>query len=93
MVNFVNDEFKLIFFFCFVVVVPHLTDAIRDWVSRVAQTPVDKENRIPDVCIIELGGTIGDLESIPFLEAFRRFQIDAREDYFCNVLVTLIPQV
>lgn len=54
-------------------VVPHITDAIQEWVERVAQQPV-KGNVKPEVCIVELGGTIGDIEGMPFVEAFRQFQ-------------------
>jgi CTP synthase (UTP-ammonia lyase) len=53
--------------------VPHITDAIQEWVERVALQPV-KGNIKPEVCIIELGGTIGDIEGMPFVEAFRQFQ-------------------
>ncbi|KAF9113908.1 CTP synthase ura7 [Mortierella sp. AM989] len=55
-------------------VVPHITDAIQDWVQRVATIPVDDSGEEPDVCIIELGGTVGDIESAPFVEAMRQFQ-------------------
>lgn len=55
-------------------VVPHITDAIQEWVETVAQCPVDGEMAEPEVCIIELGGTIGDIEGMPFVEAFRQFQ-------------------
>ena len=40
-------------------VVPHITDAIQDWIERVAAIPVDGKEGSPDVCVIELGGTIG----------------------------------
>ena len=40
-------------------VVPHLTDAVQDWIERVARIPVDDTNEEPNVCIIELGGTVG----------------------------------
>lgn len=53
--------------------VPHITDAIQEWVERVAEQPV-KGNTKPQVCIVELGGTIGDIEGMPFVEAFRQFQ-------------------
>ncbi len=39
-------------------VVPHITDAIQDWIERVAHTAVDGRDGLPDVCIIELGGTV-----------------------------------
>lgn len=43
-------------------VVPHITDAIQKWVENVALLPVTDDHRQPEVCIIELGGTIGDIE-------------------------------
>lgn len=49
-------------------VVPHITDAIQDWIQRVAHVPVDGRPGVPDVCVIELGGTVGDIESMPFVE-------------------------
>lgn len=72
-------------------VVPHITDAIQDWVERVAQTPLDGIH-VPDVCIIELGGTIGDIEGMPFIEAFRQFQFRVKRRNFCSVHVSLVPQ-
>ena len=39
-------------------VVPHITDAIQDWIERVAVVPVDGRDGKPDVCVIELGGTV-----------------------------------
>lgn len=53
-------------------VVPHITDAIQDWIERVAKLPVDGKGSVPDVCVIELGGTVGDIESMPFVEALRQ---------------------
>jgi len=41
-------------------VVPHITDEIQDWIERVAMIPVDGKEGPPDVCVIELGGTIGE---------------------------------
>jgi CTP synthase len=45
-------------------IVPHVTDFIKDWIKRVSKIPVDGSNEEPNVCIIELGGTIGDIESV-----------------------------
>lgn len=73
-------------------VVPHITDAIQEWVERVAKVPVDGDNQTPDVCIIELGGTIGDIEGMPFVEAFRQFQFRVKKENFCCVHVSLVPQ-
>lgn len=50
--------------------VPHITDAIIEWIERVAQIPVDGTNLPPHVCVVELGGTIGDVESLPYTKAF-----------------------
>lgn len=77
-------------------VVPHITDAIQAWVSSVAEIPVDTQNRNneekPEVCIIELGGTIGDIEGMPFIEAFRQFQFRVGRENFCSIHVSLVPQ-
>ncbi|KAA6411579.1 MAG: CTP synthase [Lasallia pustulata] len=74
-------------------VVPHLTDAIQDWIERVARIPVDDTNEEPDVCIIELGGTVGDIESGPFVEAMRQLRRRAGKDNFLQIHVSLIPVV
>ncbi|CAJ0929395.1 unnamed protein product, partial [Mesorhabditis belari] len=70
--------------------IPHFTDAIIDWVERVARIPVDGTKDTPDVCIIELGGTIGDIEGMPFLAAFEKFQTPRFKDNIMNVHVGLI---
>ncbi|XP_044255236.1 CTP synthase isoform X2 [Tribolium madens] len=73
-------------------VVPHITDAIQEWVVRVAKIPVSESGKIPEVCIIELGGTIGDIESMAFVEAFRQFQFRVKRENFCVAHVSLVPQ-
>nr|CAG4645467.1 EOG090X04HX [Lynceus sp. MCZ IZ 141354] len=72
-------------------VVPHITDAIQEWVETVAKRPVTADKQEPDVCIIELGGTIGDIEGMPFVEAFRQFQFRVKRENFCCVHVSLVP--
>lgn len=57
--------------------VPHITDATQDWIQRVASVPVDDSREEPDVCIIELGGTVGDIESAPFIESMRQLRMRA----------------
>ena len=42
---------------------------------------------------LQLGGTVGDIESMPFIEAFRQFQFKVKRENFCNIHVSLIPQV
>lgn len=73
-------------------VVPHITDEIQNWVIDVAKTPVDNSNEQPEVCIIELGGTIGDIEGMPFVEAFRQFQFKVKKENFCIFHVSLVLQ-
>jgi CTP synthase len=74
-------------------VVPHLTNAIQDWIERVAKIPVDDSGLEPDVCIIELGGTVGDIESAPFVEALRQFQFRVGRDNFALMHVSLVPVI
>ncbi|KAJ3270647.1 CTP synthase ura7 [Terramyces sp. JEL0728] len=74
-------------------VVPHVTNEIQDWVERVAKVPVDNSGLEPDVCIVELGGTVGDIESAPFIEAMRQFQFRVGHENFCLIHVSLIPVV
>lgn len=74
-------------------IVPHLTNAIQDWIEEVAHVPVDGSNESPDVCVIELGGTVGDIESMPFVEALRQFQFRVGVDNFALVHVSLVPVI
>ncbi|PON72426.1 CTP synthase [Trema orientale] len=72
-------------------VVPHITDAIKDWIQSVALIPVDGKEGPADVCVIELGGTVGDIESMPFIEALRQLSFSVGQDNFCLIHVSLIP--
>lgn len=72
-------------------VVPHITDAIQDWIEQVSMIPVDGTNVSADVCVIELGGVVGDIESMPFVEALRQFQFRVGCENFCLVHVSLVP--
>jgi CTP synthase len=64
-------------------VIPHITDEIKSAIKRVAP-----EN---DVVIVEIGGTVGDIESLPFLEAIRQFRHDVGREHAIFVHLTLIP--
>ncbi len=66
-------------------VIPHITDEIKEGIVRVA------EEGGADVIIIEIGGTVGDIESLPFLEAIRQMQSDAGRENTLYIHVTLIP--
>ncbi|XP_078168921.1 CTP synthase family protein [Carex rostrata] len=72
-------------------VVPHITDAIQECIERVALVPVDGLEGPADVCVIELGGTIGDIESMPFIEALGQFSYRVGPGNFCLVHVSLVP--
>lgn len=75
-------------------VVPHITNAIQDWIERVAATEVVNERGEmgrPDVCIVEMGGTVGDIEPAPFIEALRQFQFRVGLDNFMLIHVSLVP--
>ena len=66
-------------------VIPHITNEIKDRVYAVG-----KESDV-DVVITEIGGTVGDIESLPFLESIRQVQYEAGRDNVCFIHVTLVP--
>ena len=68
-------------------VIPHITDEIKARVYRVV------EEVKPDVLIIEIGGTVGDIESQPFLEAIRQLKTDCAPGGCCFIHVTLVPYI
>lgn len=72
-------------------VIPHITDAVQDWIEDVARRPADGSDESPDACIIELGGTVGDIESAPYVEALRQFQFRVGRDNVTFVHVSLVP--
>ena len=68
-------------------VIPHITDEIKDRIRRSA------EQSDSDVVISEIGGTVGDIESLPFLEAIRQFRREAGAENVLYIHVTLVPYV
>ena len=74
-------------------VVPHVTEEIEDWIERVARTAVDDTHEEPDVCIIELGGTIGDIEGMSFVEALCGLRRNVGRDDFMQIHVSYVPVV
>jgi len=72
-------------------VIPHITDAVQDWIEDVAARPADGSDENPDACIIELGGTVGDIESSPYVEALRQFQFRVGRENVTFVHVSLVP--
>jgi CTP synthase len=65
-------------------VIPHVTDEIKRRIKRIATEDTD-------VVITEVGGTVGDIEILPFLEAIRQFRNEAGRDNVCYLHVTLVP--
>ena len=72
-------------------VIPHITDAVQDWIEDIASTPSDGSDLPPEACVIELGGTVGDIESSPFIEALRQFQFRVGRENIFFVHVSLVP--
>jgi CTP synthase len=67
-------------------VIPHITDEIKRRILRLATDDID-------VVITEVGGTVGDIEILPFLEAIRQFRLDVGRDNVAYVHVTLVPYI
>ncbi len=68
-------------------VIPHITNEIKERIHRVAL------NTNPDVVLVEIGGTVGDIESLPFLEAIRQFRKDVGRRNVLYMHVTLVPWI
>ncbi len=68
-------------------VIPHITNEIKERIKRVAK------NTNPDVVITEIGGTVGDIESQPFLEAIRQFRKEVGRSNVLYIHVTLVPWI
>ncbi|MFZ5450595.1 MAG: CTP synthase [Thermodesulfobacteriota bacterium] len=66
-------------------VIPHITDEIKESILQVAPSV--------DVAIIEIGGTVGDIESLPFLEAIRQLKGDLGKENVCYIHLTLVPYI
>jgi len=66
-------------------VIPHITDEIKNSIKLVAGDV--------DIVIVEIGGTIGDIESLPFLEAIRQFRTDVGEENVLYIHLTLVPYI
>ena len=64
-------------------VIPHITDEIKAWIAAACKDA--------EVGIVEIGGTVGDIESLPFLEAIRQMGIEDGRDNICYIHLTLVP--
>ena len=70
-------------------VIPHITDEIKARVKGAVEAMAQR----PDVAIIEIGGTVGDIESLPFLEAVRQLKVEAGTGNALSMHVTLVPYI
>lgn len=80
----ISDERKGVYGGQTIQIIPHVTNEIKRYISRNAETGAD-------VCLVEIGGTIGDIESQPFLEAIRQFAIEYGRENCVFIHVTLVP--
>lgn len=64
---------------------------VQSWIKAVARRTVDGSGLEPDVCLIEVGGTVGDIESMVFLEALRQFQFNVGRENILFLHVSLVP--
>ena len=80
----ISDERKGVYGGQTIQIIPHVTNEIKRYISRNAETGAD-------VCLVEIGGTIGDIESQPFLEAIRQFAVEYGRENCVFIHVTLVP--
>lgn len=80
----ISDERKGVYGGQTIQIIPHVTNEIKRSIYRNAETGAD-------VCFVEIGGTVGDIESQPFLEAIRQFAVEVGRDNCLFIHVTLVP--
>ena len=80
----ITDERKGVYGGQTIQIIPHVTNEIKRSIARNADTGAD-------VCLVEIGGTVGDIESQPFLEAIRQFAVEAGRENCLFIHVTLVP--
>jgi CTP synthase len=83
--NVIRKERKGDYLGATVQVIPHITDEIKRLITQSAEDC--------DVALIEIGGTVGDIESLPFLEAIRQMRVDLGEDKSLFIHLTLVPYI
>jgi CTP synthase len=80
----ISDERKGVYGGQTIQIIPHVTNEIKRYINRNADTGAD-------VCLVEIGGTVGDIESQPFLEAIRQFAVEVGRENCLFIHVTLVP--
>ena len=71
-------------------VIPHITNEIQEFIQRGAASTFDGK---PDVAVVEIGGTVGDIESLPFVEAVRQMSFRVGRNNTCFIHLTLCPWI
>lgn len=71
--------------------VPHVTNEVIERIQKVGRQPTDGTGKQPHICLIELGGTVGDIESMLFLEALRMLRFQVGAENFCLIQCCLVP--
>ncbi len=84
--NVINKERRGDYLGGTVQVIPHITDEIKRTILSLTEG-----DNAPDVAIIEIGGTVGDIEGLPFLEAIRQLRSDIGRNHCLNIHLTLVP--
>ena len=82
--NVISDERKGVYGGQTIQIIPHVTNEIKKTIRKNAECGAD-------VCLVEIGGTIGDIESQPFLEAIRQYSVDVGRENCVFIHVTLVP--
>lgn len=82
--NVITDERKGVYGGQTIQIIPHVTNEIKRYIYRNAESGAD-------ICLVETGGTIGDIESQPFLEAIRQFSVEYGRENCLFIHVTLVP--
>lgn len=72
-------------------VVPHITNAIMDWIGMTSEISVHRSPTLADICLVEVGGTVGDLESGAYYEAIRQFILKKGEENCALGFVSYVP--
>lgn len=80
----ISDERKGVYGGQTIQIIPHVTNEIKRYIQHNADTGAD-------ICLVEIGGTVGDIESQPFLEAIRQFAVDVGRENCLFIHVTLVP--
>ena len=88
--NVIERERRGDFLGATVQIIPHITDEIRHCINRAAQEEINGDKRA-EICLVEVGGTVGDIESMPFLEAVRQMHGELPPEDMILVHVTLVP--